>query len=506
MEQKGENILEENKNLAEITNEDVTFTADSVAHGSASVGAALNRVKSCLNFSLKQKYGIEDDNISEAILRTHGLSKKNLEFINNFESLVESKAQVHSEESEEVNIDQNSNKSDVSVSGLFVENSLPISKLVGYRYLYRKMVELYGKQRAKFLCGEMYDYSLALADSSNILKPYCFSINASRLVLEGRPFGKLHSLPCHRVASYIACLNETVHQLSNHTAGALAIATLFLDCAHVMIGEEHKALATLKYNKRYRKYIRNSLQSFVHSMNHLSRNSTESPFTNVSIFDRPKLRALLGEDNFAWYFEFEKKPWDSHGKDWTEYCIDVISEIQDIFMDIMDAGDVARGGMPITFPVTTLNITIDDDRKIVDPDFVKKVCKHDIFRYNVFVSQGQKVASCCFTGDQMLSYYDEENKLHYLTFKEFVEKYIGEGVGEKHLENNPETVIDPNTGEKVPITGVICMKNDWHKIITLELEDGSIIKATPNQKFFDNNSKSFVMASEIYEHPEKYDI
>ena len=50
------------------------------------------------------------------------------------------------------------------------------------------------------------------------------------------------------------------------------------------------------------------------------------------------------------------------------------------------------------------------------------------------------------------------------------------------------------------------MKNDWHKIITLELEDGSVIKATPNQKFFDNNSKTFVMASEIYEHPERYDI
>lgn len=494
--------MDETKNKVE----DDIFTADSVAHGSSSVGAAMNRVKSCLNYSLKQKYGIEDDNITETILRVHGLSKKNLEFINNFESLVESKAEVHSEESEEANIDQNSNKSDVSVSGILVENATPIAKLLGYRYLYRKMVELYGKQRAKFLCGEMYDYSLALADSSNILKIYCFSINASRLVLEGRPFGKLHSLPPHRVSSYIACLNETVHQLSNHTAGALAIATLFLDCARVMLFEEHKTLFRLRHNKKYRKYIRNCLQNFVHSMNHLSRNSTESPFTNVSIFDKSKLRGLLDEDNFGWYFDMEKKPWDASGKDWTNYCVDVISEIQDIFMDIMDAGDVARNGLPITFPVTTLNISVDDDRNVVEPDFVKKICKHDIFRYNIFVSQGNKIASCCFTGDQMFSYYNEEGKLCYLTFKEFVEKYIGKGVGEKHLENSLETIIDPNTGNKVPITGVICMKNDWHKIITLELEDGSVIKATPNQKFFDNNSKTFVMASEIYEHPERYDI
>lgn len=926
-----------------IRTEDDVFTADSVAHGSSSVGAAMNRVKSCLNYSLKQKYGVENDEISEAILRVHGLSKKNLEFINNFESLVESKAEVHSDESEETNIDQNSNKSDVSVSGILNENATPISKLLGYRYLYRKMVELYGKQRAKFLCGEMYDYSLALADSSNILKPYCFSVNMSRLVLEGRPFGKLHSLPPHRVSSYIACLNETVHQLSNHTAGALAIATLFLDCARVMLFEEHKTLFRLKHNRRYRKYMRNCLQNFVHSMNHLSRNSTESPFSNVSIFDKPKLRGLLDEDNFGWYFDLEKKPKDFAtfkllGKgDWTEYCVDVISEIQDIFMDIMDAGDVARNGLPITFPVTTClppeekiivndsikeiggafkdfeygwtdveglytrdengnqvainkvfrgksdnfvkiktygkgrefvvtpdhlcvledgtkvkaqdlkendrlayvipkndvfeekkfidvcdfiedpvllgyqlkyklvsegrmsegkwgggnkrsyfpkstidqcseddfktvpeieyvtipwgkaksgikryltpdfdlgfyiglffaeghfspnynigfsfnknesklidfvtnktkelcpgisvrtklnennagcqvimdvavlgrflekftghlaankvldinqilkynrefaegiltgiiagdgsvnewsvstcsvsnngmasvqalssllgigsslrygsefregdrafgsdstvytvtfskkeianmisqhadyypekfgrlntdvtmmttcnpivkkiefverpntdvfnievdnehhtymlpsgivtsncNITIDDDRKIVDPAFVKKACKHDIFRYNIFVSQGNKIASCCFTGDQMFSYYGTDGKLYYLTFKEFAEKYV-DGVGEKHLED-VGTVIDPNTGEKVPITGVICMNNDWKRIITLELEDGSVIKATPNQKFFDNNSKTFVMASEIYEHPERYDI
>lgn len=495
-----------------IKTEDDVFTADSVAHGSSSVGAAMNRVKSCLNYSLKQKYGIENDEISEAILRVHGLSKKNLEFINNFESLVESKAEVHSDESEETNIDQNSNKSDVSVSGILNENATPISKLLGYRYLYRKMVELYGKQRAKFLCGEMYDYSLALADSSNILKPYCFSINASRLVLEGRPFGKLHSLPTHRVASYIACLNETVHQLSNHTAGALAIATLFLDCARVMLFEEHETLSRLKHSIKYRKYIRNCLQSFVHSMNHLSRNSTESPFTNVSVFDKSKLRGLLDEDNFGWYFDLEKKPKDFkfYKKiskiDWTDYCVDVISEIQDIFLGIMDAGDVARNGLPITFPVTTINISVDDNRDIVEPKFVKKMCKHDIFRYNIFVSQGNKIASCCFTGDQMFSYYNEEGKLCYLTFKEFVEKYIGEGIGEKHLENNSETIVDPDTGNKVPITGVICMKNDWHKIITLELEDGSVIKATPNQKFFDNNSKTFVMASEIYEHPEKYDI
>lgn len=377
--------------------EDDVFTADKVAHGSSSIGASLNRIKSCLNYSLKEKYGIENDEITESLLRIHGLSKKNFEFINNLESLVESKNPEHSDESEDVNVDPNANKSDISVSGLLNENTIPVSKLIGYRYLYRKMVELYGKQRAKFLAGELYDLSLALADASGILKPYCWSVNASRLVIEGRPFGKLYSAPPHRISSYIACLNEQAHQLAaGHLAGAVSIATIFLDCAHLLLANEKKSLYAIRHNKKYRKYVENCLQNFIHSVNHLSRNAVESPFTNVSIFDKPKLLGLLDDENFGWYFDIDKKPADAiFAKSWKDYCADIITEIQNIFLEIMDRGDVLRGGLPIVFPVTTCNISIDENRNLVDNDFVKNICNREIFRYNIFVSSGNKIASCC---------------------------------------------------------------------------------------------------------------
>ena len=48
--------------------------------------------------------------------------------------------------------------------------------------------------------------------------------------------------------------------------------------------------------------------------------------------------------------------------------------------------------------------------------------------------------------------------------------------------------------------------NEFKKLITFEFEDGSKIKATPNQKFYDNNSKTLVTAKEIAENPEKFDI
>lgn len=381
------------RNYREDFHEDPVFA-------SGSVSQAINRVKSCLNYALKEKYGVEDTETTNKFLKMHGLSAEHFDFINNFEALVEKGIADNS-------VDANANKGERSISGYFVEDALPINKLVGYRYLYRKMKDMYGKKRAKFLAGEMYDMSLALADSTNILKPYCFSVNASKLVIEGRPWGALPSAPPKRLDSYIHCLGEVIHQLSNHTAGAIAIGSFFLDLAHMFIYRDGKTLTDL-LEPVCRKDVENSLQSFVHSMNHLSRNSVESPFTNVSIFDRPKLAALIADDNMGWYFEKEDpldgipvRAIDDCGEgDWKDYIIKVILEFEDIYMNIMDAGDKCHDGRPITFPVSTVNISRKQNRlgnyEFADRDFVDYVCKHhDIMRYNIYTSDGAKVASCC---------------------------------------------------------------------------------------------------------------
>ena len=375
------------------------FTEDPMFHN-GSVTSALTRIKNTLEYNLKEQYGIEDPAVTEKFLKMHGLSKDHFDFINNFETLVESGVSDNS-------VDTNANKASVSITGFFAEAAMPINKLVGYRYLYRKLKELYGKKRAKFLTGEMYDMSLAIADSTNLLKPYCYSINASKLIYEGKPWGTLPSLHPQHVRSYIANLTELIHQLSNHLAGAIAIGSFFLDLAHVMVYRDKKTLSDLR-EPGFRKEIENCLQSFIHSVNHLSRNSIESPFTNISIFDRTKLLALIGEDNMGWYFEKddaidgipERAVSDAGDRDWKEYIVDIIMELEDIYMDIMDAGDRCHDGRPITFPVSTVNISRVDGKgglyKFAEPDFVDHVCKnHDIMRYNIYVSSGNKVASCC---------------------------------------------------------------------------------------------------------------
>ena len=480
----------------------------------SSVNSALTRVRNTLEFSLESKYGIQDPEVVNKFLKMHGLSKDHFDFINNFERLIEKGIADNS-------VDTNANKGETSITGLFAEAALPINKLVGYRYLYRKMKDMYGKKRAKFLAGEMYDMSLALADSTNILKPYCFAVNASKLVLEGRPWGSLPSLPPRHLSSYIHCLCEVIHQLSNHTAGALAIGSFFLDLAHMLIYRDHKTLTDLK-DPEYKKYIENNLQSFVHSMNHLSRNSVESPFTNVSIFDRPKFRALIAEDNMGWYFAEEDlidgvpinaiEDCKAQGKEWKEYVIDVILELEDAYMNVMDRGDLMHDGRPITFPVSTINISRKPGKKydwaVEDPEFLDYICKkHDIMRYNIYISEGMKVASCCHDYKNYFYYEDPEGNVIYTPIGAFVDNILdhGEQVNEKHLAEGLFYVQTP-TG-RASITGVLRIPNEYGELVVLKFSNKQILKVTPNHEFqVTDKSEQKVLrtALEIFENSSEY--
>jgi ribonucleoside-triphosphate reductase (formate) len=349
----------------------------------SSITASLKRVYNATNFSLKAKYGIDDRDKVGTIMKIHGLDKEHFDFIENTEKAI-------SENLSDTSVDTNANKNEKSVSGIFSEVFTPINKVVGYRYLYRKMKDMYGKQEAKRLSGEMYDMSLAIADSTKILLPYCFSIDASKIVISGRDFGTLPSKPPKRLASYISALNETVHQLSNHLAGALAVGSFFLDVAHVLIFNEKTNYSALD-EPATKKYVENCFQNFVHSVNHLSRNSVESPFTNISVFDSEKLKTLLAPDNMRWYFQNEDGEFDE------EYVINYIIKLQDIFMDFFDRGDPINNGKPYRFPVVTINISkkTNGEIKILDKKFIEKISHHEIYRYNILVSEGSKVASCC---------------------------------------------------------------------------------------------------------------
>ncbi|MBR2248613.1 MAG: hypothetical protein IJ880_16615 [Bacilli bacterium] len=373
----------------------------------ANTTRTLKNIRETLDNNLSRKYGLKNGErkaVEDEILSIHGIREDNFDFLAKFSDF------INNPHLNSTSIDDNANKTERNMKGVLAEISLPISKLIGYDYLYRVMCELYGKEKAKELSGSMYDFSLAINDSTGIMSPYCYCMDASKLVTVGRDFGKVHSRPAQRLATYISTLGDTIRELSFNLMGALAIGTFFLDSANLLIYKERVPLQKLKEDKNERKRISNLFQQFIYTVNHYSRNATESPFTNISCFDHDKLKNLIGPDNYAWYFQKKTQVLvdnDLGGEEykityeeWEEFIIDYIMTLQEIFIDVFDKGDPLQGGLQFPFPVTTCNISIeitkDGKRKIVQPNrLLNYITKKDISRYNIYDNEGTKMASCC---------------------------------------------------------------------------------------------------------------
>jgi len=335
----------------------------------------------------------------------HGLHEDNFDFMNSFSKLIDNQTKLN-----DFSIDDNSNKNEKNIKGSLKEVELSVDKLIGFDMLYRTMKELYGQDEAKKLSASMYDYSLGLSDSSAILVPYCWALDASKLVTCGRDFGQLPSAPSHSIHSYIGALNETIHQMSSHLAGAIAVGTFFLDISHLLIYKQRVSLDKIKNDKATRKIIENQFQGFIHSVNSLTRNGMESPFTNVSIFDREKLTSLINDENYGWYFPKKNAVLVDNslgGEDlklsqdeYKNFVLDYIFEVQKIYIELFDKGDPLNGGIQYRFPVTTINLSkhLEEDGKYhiaKDNELKKYIVKKDIARYNIFTSEGTKICSCC---------------------------------------------------------------------------------------------------------------
>lgn len=383
------------------------LTADSFAN--ASTTNTLKHIKTCLANSLRKNYGIKDKaeltKMVNDMLALHGLTDDRFDPMSMMSKFM-------SNQLNEISIDDNGNKdSNKAIKGMIKEAELPFDKLIGYDYLYRTLKEMEGKDEAQRIMGELFDYSLALHDSTKIMIPYCWALDSSKLVMSGRPFGMLKSKPAKSVDSFLDCLCDSIPELANHVAGAIALGTLFLDITHLLIYKQRVSLQTVKEDKKFRKYLENRFQKFIHSVNHPVRDSIESCFTNVSVFDKEKLHGFIAEENYQWYFPknikvlADNELGGENGKvsreEFDDFIVEYITEVQKIFIDFFDKGDPNQNGMQYRFPVTTVNMSKhwNEEKGVYeldkDNEMLAYITKKDIARYNIFCSEGEKICSCC---------------------------------------------------------------------------------------------------------------
>ncbi len=254
-----------------------------------------------------------------------------------------------------------------------------VSKLAAFHLLWSRLSEEFDEETASELISKIWKGYYYFHDLSGhgVTAPYCFAASTLPLVFNGRPYGQLVSIPPKRASSFISQAIEYTMDLSQEFMGAVALGDLLVNlsmfCQKDGIDPD---------KPEGLKFIRNELQKLVHVVNNKFRTGAQSPFTNISVFDKPQIEGLFKE------YEF---PDGSKAVNFIPY----IMKVQEIFLDFMAKKDPSSG-LPYRFPIVTVNITTHD-HKVLDPDFLNMVCKYNTEGlFNCYITEGVgKVASCC---------------------------------------------------------------------------------------------------------------
>lgn len=280
----------------------------------------------------------------------------------------------------DMSVDPNANVGDSKCPNNFwAEIGKGASKLMAYHLLWTRLKGEHGEERASELIGKTWKGYYYFHDLSGqgVTAPYCFAASTLPLIYQGRPYGQLHSRPPKRANSFMAQAIEYTMDLSQEFMGAIALGDLIVNFAMMCVKDDVK-LET----DNGQKFVENCFQNFVHVVNNKFRTAAQSPFTNISLFDRPQLEGLFKD------YEY---PDGLRAIDHIEYIV----VMQELFMKFMMAKD-PLSGMPYRFPIATVNITTDAG-KVLDQKFLDVVAKMNVEGiFNIYITEGiGKVASCC---------------------------------------------------------------------------------------------------------------
>lgn len=271
----------------------------------------------------------------------------------------------------DVTVDQNANANEeASPHNYSAEVVKGVMKLEGYYLLWRYAKRRYGLRIANKLIRAIWDGDLYFHDPTGIQSPYCWAFSTNILMLEGRPYGQLHSLPPKRADSFIAQVIECTMDLSQQFVGAVAPSDVLINYAWYA-----------KNENKSDKDIVNDLQKMVHVFNNKFRVSGQSPFTNISLFDRHNLSIVWEDYRYP---------------DGTPVDIEYVMRVQKLFGEWFAEGDPASG-LPYRFPVISANLGVDDNNKPVDEDFLDWLSEVNRGKgvFNIYANDGTKIASCC---------------------------------------------------------------------------------------------------------------
>ena len=274
----------------------------------------------------------------------------------------------------DVSVDSNANVDDISIIAYEAEVPKPLFRVNAYYLLWKYGKKLFGQEEAEELCREQFYKGIYINDFHKFATtPYCFNFSCLDVVFEGLPFvNKIRSLPPKHLNSFVNQMIQFVTYASNSVAGAVGLAD-FLICMSYFYDKEIACGATTDAD------VKQQIQSFIFSVNQPFRGGHQSAFTNVSLFDDNFLRKMCSEYRFP---------------DGSQPNPDTVKKLQIMYMCVMNE---TLDKTPCTFPVTTACFSVDDNREILDKDFLDIVCRQNL-NYgwiNFYAGSTSTLSSCC---------------------------------------------------------------------------------------------------------------
>ena len=274
----------------------------------------------------------------------------------------------------DVSVDSNANVDDISIIAYEAEVPKPLFRVNAYYLLWKYGKKLFGKKEAEELCLAQFYKDFYINDFHKFATtPYCFNFSCLDVVFSGLPFvNKIKSLPPKHLNSYVNQMIQFVTYASNSVAGAVGLAD-FLICLSYFYDKEILVGATTDAD------VKQQIQSFIFSVNQPFRGGHQSAFTNVSLFDDNFLRKMCSEYRFP---------------DGSQPNPETVKKLQIMYMDVMNE---TLNNTPCTFPVTTACFSVDEERNILDTQFLQTVCEKNL-QYgwiNFYAGSTSTLSSCC---------------------------------------------------------------------------------------------------------------
>ena len=294
--------------------------------------------------------------------------------------------------------DANANVSMKNVANLEGEVYKATNRIIQRQRMKDKLYELYPEVAKKYE-EDLNNHIIYTHDeaSTPVLKPYCMAVTLYPLMMDG--VGKIDGITPsapNDISSFSGQVTNLAFLLSSQCKGAVAFGDYFVTLNYYVVKEfgdnwyeKLDCISTSEHHvipRTVKDSIEKGMKQFIWGVNQPAGNrSYNSPFTNVSWYDKYYFESLFGD---FYYPDGSKPKWEQ------------VDTLQRMFMALMRRIRLIK---PITFPVTTMAL-VHNNKEYLDKDY-KELCAEEWAKGGSFFcytsDNPSSLASCCRVLNEM---------------------------------------------------------------------------------------------------------